>query len=121
MTPEMVQDWIHRYIDAWRSYDTNAISELFTAEATYAYNPWDQPLVGREAIVAGWLNDPDEPGSWEAEYRPLHVIGHDAVIVGETRYADGRTWANLFVVSFDGAGRCTSFVEWYMKKPTSDV
>ncbi len=120
MTPEMVQDWIERYIEAWRSYDAHAIGDLFSPDATYAYSPWDEPLVGREAIVAGWLKDKDDPASWEAEYRPLHLIGNDAVIVGETRYAGGTTWANLFVVSFDDVARCVSFVEWYMKKPMTD-
>ncbi|KAA3641654.1 MAG: DUF4440 domain-containing protein [Armatimonadetes bacterium] len=117
----MVQSWIDRYVEAWRSYDADAIADLFSADATYAYHPWDEPVVGREAIVASWLNDKDEPGSWEAEYRPLHVIGRDAVIVGETRYADGKTWANLFLVTFGDDGRCSTFTEWYMKKPTSDV
>jgi hypothetical protein len=36
---------------------------------------------------------------------------------GETRYTDGRTFSNLFVMRFDDAGRCASFVEWYIEHP----
>jgi hypothetical protein len=69
------QDWLNRYIDAWRSTDPGAIGALFSEDATYSYGPWRDPVVGREAIVRDWTADPDEPGSWEAEYRPLAVDG----------------------------------------------
>jgi hypothetical protein len=39
------------------------------------------------------------------------------VATGETRYADGRTFSNLYVLRFDGEGRCAQFVEWYMEQP----
>jgi hypothetical protein len=39
------------------------------------------------------------------------------VATGETRYADGRTFSNIFVLAFDGEGRCREFTEWYMEHP----
>ena len=38
---------------------------------------------------------------------------------GETRYADGKAYSNLFVMRFDGDGRCSEFVEWYMEQPSA--
>jgi uncharacterized protein (DUF934 family) len=117
-TPERLQDWLDAYVEAWRTYDGDAIGELFGAEATYAYHPYDEePLRGREAIVASWLEERDDPGSWEASYRSLLSDGDRAVATGETRYADGRTYSNLYVLRFDGDGRCVEFVEWYMEQP----
>ena len=120
MTADDVQAWIDRYLDAWRSYRPDAIGDLFAADATYAYHPWDegdQVDRGRAAIVASWLETPDPPGSWSAQYRPMLVSGDQAVIVGITRYADGGVFHNLWQVRFDAAARCADFVEWYMKPP----
>jgi ketosteroid isomerase-like protein len=117
MTREQVQAWLDEYVAAWRSNDAAAIGALFAEGATYRYHPYDDPERGRDAIVADWLEDPDEPGSWEASYAPLLVEGDGAVATGETRYADGQTFSNLFVLAFDGDGRCTEFTEWYMEHP----
>jgi ketosteroid isomerase-like protein len=114
---EPVVAWIDAYLDAWRSNDVIRIGALFTEDATYAYHPWDDPLRGRDAIVEDWLKEPDEPGTWEAHYRPLFVEGDRAIVTGETRYVDGETYSNLFVVDFDGNGRCRAFTEWYMLQP----
>lgn len=117
MTNDTVARWIDSYLEAWRTYDPSAIAALFTEDATYAYNPWDEPLRGNTAIVESWRSEQDEPGSWEADYRPVLVHDDLAIIVGGTRYAEGQIYSNLFQVTFDADGRCASFVEWYMPHP----
>ena len=115
-----VQEWLDRYVEAWRSYDADAIGALFSDDATYAYHPYDaEPVRGRQAIVDHWRGDRDEPGSWEARYEVALIDGADAIARGETRYSGGRTFSNLFELRFDAAGRCTAFVEWYMEHPRS--
>ena len=110
------QDWLNRYIDAWRTGDPDAIGELFSADASYWYGPYRKPTVGRDAIVRDWTADRDEPGSWEAEYRPLAIDGETAVAIGESRYTNGRTYSNIFVCRFDDEGRCAEFREWFMQR-----
>jgi hypothetical protein len=117
ITREQVQRWLDAYVDAWRSNDAAAIGELFSADAEYRYHPYEDPQRGRDAIVARWLEKPDEPGSWEASYAPLLVEGDRAVATGETRYDDGEMFSNAFVLAFDADGRCREFTEWYMKHP----
>ena len=96
----------------------DAIADLFSADASYAYQPYDDdPLRGRDAIVESWLSERDEPGSWDASYAPLLIEGDRVVATGESRYADGRTFSNLYVMRFDGDGRCSQFVEWFMEQP----
>jgi ketosteroid isomerase-like protein len=111
------QDWLDRYIDGWRTGDKAAIGDLFSADARYFYGPYRDPLVGRDAIVADWTAEPDAPGSWEAEYRPLAVDGDTAVSIGESRYDNGKKYSNIFVCTFDADGRCTEFREWFMEPP----
>jgi ketosteroid isomerase-like protein len=117
VTREQVQQWLDAYVEAWRSYDADAIGALFAPDATYAYHPYDDPPVrGRDAIAAAWLDDRDEPGSWEASYAPSLIEGARAIATGESRYPnDGRVFSNLFELDFDADGRCTRFVEWYVE------
>jgi hypothetical protein len=83
----------------------------------------DDAARGRDAIVASWLDEPDEQGSWTAEYRPWIVEGDRAVAVGVSRYlADGgstieREYHNVFLLEFDSDGRCREFTELYMLRP----
>lgn len=119
MTHEDVQHWLDAYVEAWRSYDPIAIGSLFMEDASYAYHPYDEPIRGRQAIVESWLDERDDPGSWEASYEPLLLEGDRAVATGETRYADGDTYANLWVMRFADDRHCADYVEWFMKHPVS--
>ena len=114
--------WLHRYIDAWRLNDPVAIGDLFSADVRYAFDPFEEAVVGRAAVVAAWVTDPDDPGSWEADYEVLAIDDDTHVAHGRTRYlTDDRTgvdreFANVFVCRFDDEGRCREFTEWYMRR-----
>ena len=116
-----VAQWLKAYMHAWETYAPEAIGDLFTEDATYSFHPYDEPVVGRQAIVESWLKDPDTPGTFEATYRPIAVDGDVAVVNGRSRYFSDasrreltKEWDNLFVIEFDKDGRCRSFREWYV-------
>ncbi len=122
MTPDTVQAWLDRYIAAWRANDAGMIGDLFTDDAAYSFRPWvddRETIRGRDAIVAAWLEDPDEPGSWAAAYEPFAVDGDRAVAVGWSTYvgtgdaAEDR-YHNVFLLEFGPDGRCRSFRDSYM-------
>jgi uncharacterized protein (TIGR02246 family) len=121
MTHDDVQLWLDRYIEAWRSYDAEAIGALFTADATYHYHPGEPPVTGRDAIVAGWIKYQDEPlntNPWTAEYHPWVVEGDRAIAIGETHYEGAENYFNCFQMTFRD-GRCAEFTEWFMEPPAS--
>ena len=113
-----VTAWLQAYVQAWKSYDERAIGELFSEDAVYLPNPFYEPLRGRDAIVAFWLEEPDQKGTFDAEYEPLLIEGNRAVTNGWSRYFEsgGKTlkfeWSNIFVLQFDGQGRCSEYREW---------
>ena len=131
MDRQDVDRWLAGYVEAWRTYDREQIAALFSADAKYRYHPYDEWVEGREAIVGSWVGDtavdgastPDEPGTWEADYRTVAVDGDTAVVVGNTRYLVepggpvDRVFDNCFVMRLDGDGRCTEFTEWYVERP----
>lgn len=120
-----VQMWLDKYVQAWKTYEPQAIRDLFSEDAQYFYFPYAEVVRGREAIVESWLKQQDKPGTYEASYHPIAVEGNLAVANGRSRYfeEDGKTFKtefdNLYVVRFDDEGCCTEFREWYMKMPNT--
>jgi hypothetical protein len=123
--------WLRAYVEAWKSYDRAGIGELFAEDVRYRYHPYDEPVAGREAVVASWLGEdepagastPDEPGTFDADYQALAVDGDVVVATGTSSYrsepggAVEKVFDNCFVMRFDPAGRCREFTEWYVLRP----
>jgi hypothetical protein len=124
-------DWLERYVQAWVSYDPRDISALFTDDVAYRYHPYDEPIVGRDTVIASWLGEVrsgdastrDMPGTYEAKYSPVAVDGDTVVATGTSRYRDlpdgpvVRTYENCFIMRFDTDGRCRDFTEYYVRRP----
>jgi SnoaL-like domain len=123
LTHEDVQSWLDRYVEAWHSYDRAQIGGLFSEDAEYRFYPYEEARRGREAIVDGWFEGKDEPGTWEAQYSPFAINGQRAVATGRSSYRDDpqgeikRVYHNCFLMRFDDDGRCAEFTEWFMQEP----
>ena len=123
MTRDDVQRWLDAYVEAWNTYDPDKIGALYAETATELYHPYDaDPVEGRQAIVDNWLKYRDDPGTYTGKYEVWAVDGDRAVARGESEYRkpDGsfRTrYYNVFLMQFDGDGRCTSFTEYFMELP----
>jgi ketosteroid isomerase-like protein len=131
MDRNTAEDWLDRYVDAWRSYDPADVSALFSEDVAYRYHPYDDPIVGRDAVVASWLGEGgsddastrDAPGTYEAKYLPVAVDGDIVVAIGTSSYREPpggpvvRTYDNCFVMRFDDEGRCRDFTEYYLRRP----
>lgn len=131
MDRQGAQDWLRRYVAAWMSYEPDDVAELFSEDVAYRYHPYDEPIVGRVAVVASWLGDDapgdastrDAPGTYSAEYFPVAVDGDTVVATGTSRYREApggpllRSYENCFVMRFDSNGRCREFTEYYIRHP----
>jgi ketosteroid isomerase-like protein len=131
MDRDDAQDWLDRYVAAWKAYDADEIAGLFSEDVRYrfySYAPW---IIGRAAVVASWLaEDTDAQGStrderdtYDATYAPVAIDGDVVVATGTTTYTDKpggavtQTFDNCFVMRFDAEGRCREFTEYYTKRP----
>jgi hypothetical protein len=131
MTKAEVQRWLDAYVGAWKSYGRDAIEGLFSEDVAYRYHPYDQPIVGRDAVVESWLGEGehaaastrDQPGTYEGTYAPIALEGDLAVVTGTSTYTEAPggpvkdVYDNCWVLRFDADGRCSEFTEWYMKRP----
>lgn len=130
MDHETAQAWLDDYVAAWRSYDPAAIAALFSDDVSYRYHPYDEPVLGRDAVVASWLGEGgadgastrDAPGTYDAHYAPVAVDGDVMVATGSSTYLDEpggsvtQEFENCFVMRFDDEGRCRDFTEYYAKR-----
>lgn len=111
------ENWVAGYVAAWESNDPEQIGALFTDDARYLPNPDDEPRMGRDAIVAGWLEDRDEPGTWSFDWHIVHEHGGFVVVQGRTEYPSSKDYLNLWIIRLADDGRATEFTEWYMPRP----
>ena len=111
-----VQGWIAGYQRAWESERARGHRRALQRDARYWTAPFRDPWQGRDAIVAGWLDRKDEPGSATFTWHPVVITGDVAVVQGTTTYAD-ETFSNLWVLRLDADGRCREFTEWWMQHP----
>jgi uncharacterized protein (TIGR02246 family) len=116
---EEVQAWIDGYVRAWESNDPAEVGGLFAEHARYFTHPFREPWEGRDEIVKKWGENPDDPESWQCDYRAIAVTGHTGVVRGRTTYFndDGSVeneYANVYVIDFDAEGKATEFTEFFM-------
>jgi ketosteroid isomerase-like protein len=115
-------DWVARYERAWQSNDPAHIGALFTDDATYQVTPMADAWRGREAIVKGWLDRQDDPGTWTFESDVLACEDDLAVVRGVTRYKEPYpTYENLWLIRLDPDGRAREFIEFWMEHERPDA
>jgi hypothetical protein len=120
-----LQMWLDGYLEAWRLNKPELIAALFSENAVYRYRPFSaegEIVMGREAIVESWLEEADDPDSWEADYEVFAVDGDRGVATGISHYFPStdrpdRLYHNCFLMRFDADGQCTEFTEYFMAVP----
>lgn len=115
MNREELRDWIAAYEHAWRTPGTELLAGLFASDATYKNAPYEPPYRGLSAIEEMWDRErtrPDEVFAIEADV--IAVEGDVGVARVDVRYGNPVEieYRDLWIVQFDGDGRCVSFEEW---------
>ena len=125
MTSEQFSDWLARYRRAWETGDPDAVVQLFTPDATYVETPFSEPMCGRAAIRAYWIE-----GARDGQ-RGVKFAAQPVALVDGTGYA---RWQARFTrvsggaaVELDGMlaaglaadGLCREFREWWHRRETS--
>jgi len=114
------QDWLDRYVEAWKSYDPQAIGDLFSEDIVYLYHPLDEGVRGRENVVKDWVENKDDEGRYDAQYEPAAIDGDTYVAKGHSDYFDENgklrdQYFNVYFIKFDGEGRASEFVEYWIQ------
>jgi ketosteroid isomerase-like protein len=111
----MVARWLAGYEAAWRSPGTDGLAEIFTDDAVYLHSPYEEPVVGLDAIRRMWDEERDGPGEvFTLATGIVAVDGPTAVVRAEVRYGDPvrQEYRDLWVIRLRDDGRCNGFEEW---------
>jgi len=111
----MVRRWLAAYEAAWRAPGTEGLAEIFTSDASYRQSPYQEPVVGLDAVRRMWDEEregPDEVFTLATDI--VAVDGPTAVVRAEVRYGDPvrQEYRDLWIMRLGDDGRCNWFEEW---------
>lgn len=124
MNIQAFQEWLGRYGNAWMAGDPEAAVGLFCADAAYYETPFDEPMIGTEAIRRYWTE-----GAKNAQVE-VRFEATPVSLSGDTGFARWRATfrrvpSKVFVeldgvlsARFDDRMRCAEFREWWHRRET---
>jgi len=127
MTIDDVRQWLNRYGNAWVAGDPDAVVQLFSADAAYYETPFDEPMIGTEAIRRYWTEGAKNAQTDVTfEATPVSVSGNTAFACWRAtfRRVPSKAFVELDGVlsgRFDEEMRCAEFREWWHRKETRAV
>ena len=118
LTLNSFQEWMDRYGKASENQDANAVAELFTPNAKYYETPFDDPMVGREAIYQYWSEASQDLKDVRFSYEILAVKGNLGIALWQGNFVNLKSGNQValdgvFLVEFEEPGQCCIFREWW--------
>ena len=115
MRREELAAWIEAYERLWRTEGTDGLGDAFAEDVVYSMAPYEQPVHGLGALREVWERErlsADEEFEMVAEI--VAVEGDTGVARTHVQYGPPRhlEYKEIWVVTFDADGRCSSFEEW---------
>jgi uncharacterized protein (TIGR02246 family) len=111
-----VDEWAQRYARAWEEADDEAAGTLFTDDATYRSDPFEEPHRGRDAIRAYWREVTASQSNVAVSVGRPVVAGNRAVVEWWTQMESGGTPVTLpgaLILDFDEGGLCRALREYF--------
>ena len=118
---ESFRSWLDAYGHAWEAQDPEASATLYREDALYFETPFGEPMRGADAI----RDYSSEAAATQADVR----FGSEVLAFsGDTGIARWRAsftrvpsgvrveLDGIFLVTFDDAGRCHEFREWWHRR-----
>ena len=114
--------WLDAYGAAWEKGDAAAAADLFSEDARYYETPFQEPMVGKEAIHSYWRE-----GAGESQ-RDVYFQYEDVAVSENKGLAQWRASFDrlpsgnhveldgFLSAEFDDAGRCSVFREWWHRR-----
>ena len=111
-----VQEWLDRYRAAWEARDPDAAAALFTEDALYREQPYEEPFVGPAGVRDYWARVTATQDRVEVRYGDPVVQGDRAAVEWWVTLENGGqpiTLAGEFMLGFAEDGRCRELREYW--------
>lgn len=113
---DTVLAWLEGYRRAWESRDPDAAAALFTANARYREQPYQEPFDGAAGVRAYWAEVTASQSDVQFRYGTPTVADGRATVEWWVTMKNGgvdMTLAGVFLLKFDEAGLCSDLVEYW--------
>jgi SnoaL-like domain len=119
MTPTQ---WLAGYRQAWIDRNADAASALFTEDATYAEQPYQDAFVGRKGVRDYWAGVTATQSAIEIKFGQPLTVGDQTAVEWWTTLSNAGvpiTLAGCFLLRFNAEGLCRSLREyWHFSEGT---
>ncbi|HEX6146556.1 MAG TPA: nuclear transport factor 2 family protein [Acidimicrobiia bacterium] len=115
-----VDDWIEAYRKAWEERDAEAAAALFTPDATYRSNIFEEPHRGRDGVRVYWESVTGTQSDARVRMgRPFVDGARVAVEFWTNMKVDGDdvTLPGCLLLDFDAEGLCRRLREYWHFEP----
>ncbi len=116
MTQFTVEEWADAYRVAWENADSQGAAALFTEDATYRSNIFEEPHRGRSGVVEYWSSVTSAQSDVTVRMGTPITAGDRAVVEFWTRMrinGDPVTLAGVLLLDLDPSGLCTALREYW--------
>jgi hypothetical protein len=108
--------WLAGYRQAWIDRDADAAAALFTEDATYAEQPYQDAFIGSKGVHAYWSGVTATQTAVEVKFGSPITVGDQTAVEWWTTLTNGGvpiTLAGCFLLRFDASGRCHTLREYW--------
>jgi len=109
-------EWLAAYRQAWMTRDADAAAVLFTPDATYAEQPYQDAFVGSKGVREYWARVTATQANVELAYGTPITVGSRTAVEWWATLTNGGvpvTLAGSFMLTFDASGRCKALREYW--------
>jgi len=113
---DMAREWLESYKRAWESRDADAAAALFTPDAHYREQPYQEPFEGPAGVRAYWAEVTSTQSDVRFRYGAPLVVGDRVVAEWWVTMKNGGadvTLAGIFLLRLDDGGLCSDLVEYW--------
>jgi uncharacterized protein len=114
-----LESWLLAYGRAWETGDPDAAVALFASDAAYYEVPFDEPMVGSEAIRRYWSEGAGQTQKdVRFEFRILSTAGRTGIAKWQASFERVPSGVKvgldgILTAELDQSGRCRVFREWW--------
>lgn len=113
--------WMDMYGKASEDGDPKASAELFTQNAEYYETPFDDPIIGQDAIYRYWSDAAQYLKDVRFSYEILAATGNLGIALWQAKFFSIKSsnyvvLDGVFLVEFDEQEKCSRFREWWHRQ-----
>ena len=121
MNESNLNTWLKTLGEAWVTKNPELIGSVCAEDVKYYENPFEEPRVGRDAVIAEWQNVPNTQKDITFDYDIIGIVNGTGIAhwrASFTRITENRqdTLDGIFTVQLNDSGLCTEFHMWWVTK-----